>query len=182
MTKDATKRLPTKLLAQAIPMLTPHELASVVERLIERLDELDGDPEAEANGTEEDFVLAWYQQLPEPGCTIADPDAGVEDGPFDEDSDRELEEGEWAEFGIDHTTGPLPIAMSQNDAIKRPYLNRIRAERCVPVTWRTDWRTGQRYLDRRTGQYRFLTEPKTPTRRQLLKRKRKRGVPRKARP
>jgi hypothetical protein len=39
--------LPLHLLAQAIPMLTRNELASLTERLIERLDQQDGDPDAE---------------------------------------------------------------------------------------------------------------------------------------
>jgi len=39
--------LPLHLLAQAIPMLTRNELASLTERLIDRLDLIDGDPDSE---------------------------------------------------------------------------------------------------------------------------------------
>ena len=39
--------LPLQLLAQAVPMLTRPELAALTERLIERLDLLDGDPDLE---------------------------------------------------------------------------------------------------------------------------------------
>lgn len=39
--------LPLNLLAQAIPMLSRHELAAVTERLIEYLDHHDGDPDLE---------------------------------------------------------------------------------------------------------------------------------------
>jgi hypothetical protein len=39
--------LPLRLLAQAIPMLTRHELASLTERLIDQLDAIDGDPDLE---------------------------------------------------------------------------------------------------------------------------------------
>lgn len=46
--------LPTALLAQAIPMLTRHELANLTERLIERLDEIDGDPDLEDDDDDEE--------------------------------------------------------------------------------------------------------------------------------
>lgn len=39
--------LPLSLIAQAIPRLSRAELASITERLIERLDAIDGDAEAE---------------------------------------------------------------------------------------------------------------------------------------
>jgi hypothetical protein len=39
--------LPLHLLAQAIPMLTRNELASLTERLIDRLDAIDPDPDSE---------------------------------------------------------------------------------------------------------------------------------------
>lgn len=39
--------LPLNLLVQALPKLTRHELAALTERLIERLDLLDGDPDEE---------------------------------------------------------------------------------------------------------------------------------------
>lgn len=39
--------LPLSLISQAIPMLSRHELAALTERLIERLDTLDGDCDTE---------------------------------------------------------------------------------------------------------------------------------------
>lgn len=39
--------LPLNLIGQAVPMLTRHELAALTERLIERLDEIDGDCDLE---------------------------------------------------------------------------------------------------------------------------------------
>lgn len=39
--------LPLSLISQAIPMLSRHELAALTERLIERLDTLDGDCDVE---------------------------------------------------------------------------------------------------------------------------------------
>ena len=46
--------LPLNLLAQAIPMLTRAELASITERLIDRLDRIDGDPDDEDDDPEEE--------------------------------------------------------------------------------------------------------------------------------
>ena len=39
--------LPIALLAQAVPMLTRHELTALTARLIDRLDEIDGDADLE---------------------------------------------------------------------------------------------------------------------------------------
>ncbi|MBP6379174.1 MAG: hypothetical protein KA312_02020 [Sphingorhabdus sp.] len=45
--REGRKALPLHLIAQAVPMLTRFELAAITERLIERLDELDGDTDLE---------------------------------------------------------------------------------------------------------------------------------------
>ena len=45
--------LPLALIGQAIPMLSRHELESLTERLIDRLDELQGDVDLEDNGDQE---------------------------------------------------------------------------------------------------------------------------------
>lgn len=47
--------LPLALIAQAIPRLSRHDLENLTERLIDRLDEIDGDPELEP---EEDMCIA----------------------------------------------------------------------------------------------------------------------------
>ena len=39
--------LPLALLAQAIPMLFRHDLETLTERLIDTLDQIDGDPDSE---------------------------------------------------------------------------------------------------------------------------------------
>lgn len=54
ITTGGMRALPLSLLAQAIPMLSRHELEDVVERLIDRLDQIDGDPEAEDDDPAED--------------------------------------------------------------------------------------------------------------------------------
>lgn len=46
--------LPLHLLAQAIPMLTRNELARLTERLIDRLDTIDGDPDTEDDDPDEE--------------------------------------------------------------------------------------------------------------------------------
>lgn len=45
--------LPLSLISQAIPMLSRHELAALTERLIDRLDALDGDCDIEDNCDQE---------------------------------------------------------------------------------------------------------------------------------
>lgn len=75
--------LPLDLLAQAVPMLTRHELAALTERLIERLDLMDGDPDAEdddpAGQCDEDGVntnsgifLMHERKRDGPGCYISE--------------------------------------------------------------------------------------------------------------
>jgi hypothetical protein len=51
--REGRKALPLHLIAQAVPMLTRYELAAVTERLIERLDELDGDADLEDSHDQE---------------------------------------------------------------------------------------------------------------------------------
>ena len=71
---------PLALLSQALPRLSRHELEGVVELLIDRLDEIDPDPDLEPNGDELDGSSAEddYQPGSEgvfclPGCPISDP-------------------------------------------------------------------------------------------------------------
>ena len=77
--------LPLSLIAQAIPKLTRHELASLTERLIERLDEADGNPDDEDDDPvgqcDEDGINTgsgvFYQHGISrygPGCPISDND------------------------------------------------------------------------------------------------------------
>lgn len=52
---EGRKALPIALIGQVIRKLTRHELEAVTERLIERLDEISGDPDLEDNGDQEDI-------------------------------------------------------------------------------------------------------------------------------
>jgi hypothetical protein len=76
--------LPLSLLAQAVPMLTRHELEALTEHLIDRLDEVDGDPDFEDALDLEDEPLSPFAArfFVGPGCPIADT---PEDGDTDED-------------------------------------------------------------------------------------------------
>ena len=71
------------LVEQAIPRLSRHQLASLCERLIDRMDTLDPDPDFEDAGDEQDTTGAEDDyRLPVrrdgPGCPIAD--AAEDDG------------------------------------------------------------------------------------------------------
>jgi hypothetical protein len=78
-------------LLAAIPSLPRAELARLTDRLIERMDELDGDPDVELNGdeadgsgcSEDEFYPQANWQL-HPGCPISDPG--------EDEHDREVEE------------------------------------------------------------------------------------------
>lgn len=81
---DMASSLPLSLIAQAVPKLSRHDLEALTERLIERLDEIDGDPELEEDDPtgqcDEDGVNTAYSFVPYtvgghgPGCPISDPD------------------------------------------------------------------------------------------------------------
>lgn len=45
--KEGSKALPLNLIAQAIPMLSRHELAALADRLIDAIDSADGDADLE---------------------------------------------------------------------------------------------------------------------------------------
>lgn len=70
------------LIAQAIPHLTRDALATLAERLIDRLDEIDGDPDRELTGDEadgsnaEDEIGNHHHGILNagPGCAISDSD------------------------------------------------------------------------------------------------------------
>lgn len=76
---------PLHLISQAIPKLSRRDLEALTERLIDRLDEIDGDPDLEeddpAGQCDEDeintghgnFVMHGSSYFG-PGCPISDPD------------------------------------------------------------------------------------------------------------
>lgn len=83
MQKGVAATLPLDLILDAIPSLPRPLLARMVQRMIDRIDEMDGDTDVEPNGdeqdgnqSEDDFMdhgEGWKQ---EPGCPIADPGEG----------------------------------------------------------------------------------------------------------
>jgi len=78
--------LPVALLEQAISQLSRSELAGLTERLIDRLDELDPDPDLEPNGDELDGTGAEDEALLEP-CRDQRPGCPISDIPEDDDED-----------------------------------------------------------------------------------------------
>ncbi len=71
--------LPLALISQAIPKLSRRDLVGLTERLIDRLDEIDGDPDIEeddpAGQCDEDEIntLLHNRWATGAGCTISDP-------------------------------------------------------------------------------------------------------------
>lgn len=74
--------LPLSLIAQAIPKLSRHDLEALTERLIDRLDEVDGDPDREEDdpsglcdedGINTDTGLHYQHCHKGPGCELSDP-------------------------------------------------------------------------------------------------------------
>ena len=77
--------LPLSLIAQAVPKLTRHELAALCERMIDALDQADGDPDAEEDDpsgqSDEDELntgsgsfMMHGTSYGGPGCPISDDD------------------------------------------------------------------------------------------------------------
>lgn len=105
---------PLTLLSQALPRLSRHELESVVELMIERLDAIDGDPDLEPNGDELDGNCSEDDDCPHnvpihlhgPGCPISDPDLACDDSAIDaaDEGGLEVDEAEGQPkplYGID---------------------------------------------------------------------------------
>ena len=130
--------LPLALIAQAIPKLTRNDLEALTERLIDYLDEQDGNADVELNGDERDGSLGEDDFCPQnnrygaAGCPVSDPDMAVDDGPCDDDFDREVEQCE---------EGPFcdPIAYRDN-------LARIQITRCTPIRAHDHWRGKTRII------------------------------------
>lgn len=103
--------LPLALLAQAIPMLSRNDLEALTERLIDYLDDMDGDTDLSPNGDEldgslgeDDFCGHNGNVLAFPGCPLSDPDMAVDDEDCDDiDQDHEPEHDQVAEYEIDQT-------------------------------------------------------------------------------
>lgn len=100
---------PLSVALSVIPSLPRPLLARLVERAMERLDEIDGDPDVELNGDELDGTCAedeagaelYARPFSGPGCPISDPDFGIDDVPHDDIGEAELEEGVHGSYGVD---------------------------------------------------------------------------------
>lgn len=120
---------------QTLPALITSraDIEAVIELLIARLDDMDGDSDHETCDTEDDFALSWIAlgSFTEPGCSLSD---GTEDDDPAEDEDEDeclagddgcrriqragsLYFGEAADeffavsplYGVDQSKGPLNI-------------------------------------------------------------------------
>ncbi|GFZ89619.1 MULTISPECIES: hypothetical protein [Sphingobium] len=81
--RRAVQPVPTlAALLTVIPSLSRPELGRLVQRMIDRMDEMDGDPDLEQEGMEDDWVR---HKANGPGCPISDPGGCEHDG-------RELED------------------------------------------------------------------------------------------
>ena len=72
--------LPADIALSLIPSLPRAHLEQLVQRLVDGLDEQDGDPDLEDetdHSASEDDASALFQTGP--GCPIADPDIGMEE-------------------------------------------------------------------------------------------------------
>lgn len=111
---------PLALLSQALPRLSRHQLEAAVELLIDRMDEIDGNSDVEANGDELDGSNAEDDYggssnvgiYDAPGCPIADPDLAVDDSGCDEDTDREPDDFDEAmTYDLDQSVPHPPWAV-----------------------------------------------------------------------
>jgi hypothetical protein len=87
--------VPLDVLLATQPSLPRPILSRLTARMIERLDEIDGDPDEEATPAEDDFTD--HRKFADgPGCIVSDPDAAVDDRPCDEPfQDIEPETWRW---------------------------------------------------------------------------------------
>jgi hypothetical protein len=117
---------------------TATEIADTIELLVDMLDLIDGDPDVEPNGDENDGTGGEDEfcnhnvptTLQGPGCPISDFDVAIDDGPCDdENDDREHEEVAHPRYGVDQRK-QLPWQPSNDIRARQPHRDRIRATRC----------------------------------------------------
>lgn len=127
-----------KHVAVSRPLVTRAQVETSIEALIGLLDELDGDPDVEANGDELDGSPAeddfWSHGAVDhgAGCAVSDPDCAVDDVPCDDlDQDLENEDNHFCgSYAVDQTV-PEPLLNTNHDrAAMRPHIDRIRRTRC----------------------------------------------------
>ncbi|MDQ3458593.1 MAG: hypothetical protein M3498_04685 [Deinococcota bacterium] len=150
--------IPLDQLLSAIPSLPRPVLSRLTEHLIERLDQIDGDPDVEDSESGNHLVDAsgqWCGRAPAP------------DGPWYEDDEPEEDVGA-EEKGEDDGLGPDMRAIADRDAY-REQLTRLHKERCFKLPRLRSTGIGAQ-------EWVLYQEPATPTKRSLLRRKR--GLPR----
>ena len=82
------------LLESAIRRLSRSDLAALCEQLIDRLDAIDGDSDLEEIDAEDSFLLSPQARgyAIGAGCSVSDPDFGIDDVGHDLDPDFERPE------------------------------------------------------------------------------------------
>ena len=132
-------------LLTVIPSLSRPELGRLVHRMIEHMDEMEGDTDLEPNGDEldgsmgEDDFCDHSTFMAGPGCSISDPDQAVDDAACDDlDQDREEESHLFPSYGADQSE-PEPPQWSDNRAVRREHVQRIRRTRCRKTIYRNSY-------------------------------------------
>jgi hypothetical protein len=102
-------RLPADIALALIPSLPRPHLERLVQSLIDRMDEADGDTDLEPEetdhtGGEDDCSQTFHDG---PGCPISDSDFAVDDQPCDEPfEDLERDDPFKPLYGVDQSDGP----------------------------------------------------------------------------
>ena len=178
--------MPINAIYAAIPNLTRPVLALLTERMIERMDELDGDPDLELAGDEEDGSMGeddfhlqtdWRGAA---GCPISDP-------PEDDTEDCCTAGDDQIASGVGvrtpmHSRNPLGIG-SDDDAAeegtlpprgahksREAHCGRIRRTRCRPVYHRYRWNCLATRGALEIDHYELITEPRGTSWRALRRR------------
>ncbi|MDT9598540.1 hypothetical protein [Sphingosinicella rhizophila] len=138
---------PLDVALAVIPSLPRALLTRLVTRAIDRLDEIDGDPDLELTGEENEPDFSKPLEGYGPGCPISEPDLGIEDMPQDEEHPD--------------------IRRIADPEAYRFHVRRLRDDRC--------YRLGRHSRHRFDGAWRLFTDPVVPNRRQIMRRKR--GLP-----
>lgn len=145
--------LPLSAVLSALPSYPRPVIELLVARMIDQLDEEDGDADLEpngdeldGNGSEEDFMRHGFDRLGEPGCPLSDPGG----------CDLADEAGLIAD----------PTAYREHRA-------RLRRTRCYKLP-------RVRYIQNAYVSHLLLSDTSAPSARQILRRKR--GMPRNPRP
>ncbi|HEX8382877.1 MAG TPA: hypothetical protein VF592_05815 [Sphingomonas sp.] len=122
---EGATALPLDVLLSAVPALPREALARLTARLIERLDELDPDPDAE----------------PEEDCCPAGDD-DIRDGPMPGRTWDQIASDEHEDAEADD---PAPAGATKS---REAHRRRIQRTRCDPIHGRPRWNTGRRTIDR----------------------------------